>query len=92
MVFTRSQTENINRDELVKELITDVSSKLSKLTEKFNDFASKHEKVHSELQISRNCNNHPLQRIIQRERNAVTNSHYRKETLEVNTVPESLGD
>ena len=42
---------------------------------------------------SRNCNNHLLQRIIQLEKNAVTNSYYhRREMLEMNPVPESLGD
>ena len=95
MVFTRSQAENMSRDELVEELLKllDVSTKLSELTEKFNDFVSKHDKIYSELQISRNCNNHLLQRIIQLERNAVTNSqYYRRETIEINPVPESLGD
>ena len=68
-VFTKSQTENMSRDELVEELLklSDVSTKLSELTEKFNDFVSKHDKIYSELQISRNCNNHLLQRIIQLE-------------------------
>ena len=76
MVFTRSQMKNMSRDELVEELfkLWDVPSKLSELTESFNDFVSKHDKVYSELQISRNCNSHLLQRIIQLERNAVTNS------------------
>ena len=76
MVFTRSQMKNMSRDELVEELfkLWDVPSKLSELTERFNDFVSKHDKVYSELQISRNCNSHLLQRIIQLERNAVTNS------------------
>ena len=95
MVFTRSQTENMSRDELVEELLKllDVSTKLSELTEKFNDFVSKHDKIYPELQISRNCNNHLLQRIIQLERNAVTNSQYhRRETIEINPVPESLED
>ena len=95
MVFTRSQTENMSRDELVEELLklSDVSTKLSELTEKFNDFVSKHDKIYSELQISRNCNNHPIQRIIQLERNAVTNFQYhRRETIEINPVPESLED
>ena len=93
MVFTRSQTENMSRDELIEELLklSDVSSKLSELTEKFKDFVSKHDKVYSELQISRNCNNHLLQRIIQLERNALKNSQYhRRETFEINPVPESL--
>ena len=45
------------------------------------------------MQISRNCNSHLLQRIIQLERNAVANSHYhRRETTEINPVPESLKD
>ena len=39
MVFGRSQTENMSRDELVEELLklSDVSSKLSELTKKFKD-------------------------------------------------------
>ena len=51
MVFTRSQAENMSRDELVEELLklSDVSTKLSELTEKFNDFVSKHNKIYSEL-------------------------------------------
>ena len=95
MVFIRGQTENMSRDELVKELskLLDVSSKPSELTEIFNNFVLKHDKVYSKLQISRNWYNHLLQKIIQLERNAVTNSRYhRRETLEKNLVPESLGD
>ena len=40
MVFVRSKTKNMIRDELVEELLKllDVSTKLSGLTEKFNDF------------------------------------------------------
>ena len=40
MVFVRSKTKNMIRDELVEELfkLLDVSTKLSGLTEKFNDF------------------------------------------------------
>ena len=80
MVFTRSQTENMSRDELVEELLKlpDVLTKLSELTEKFNNFLSKHGKVYSEFQISRNCNNHLLQRKIQLERNVMTNSQYHR--------------
>ena len=95
MVFIRGQTENMSRDELVEELskLLDVSSKPSELTEIFNNFVLKHDKVYSKLQISRNWYNHLLQKIIQLERNAVTNSRYhRRETLEKNLVPESLGD
>ena len=95
MVFIRGQTENMSRDELVEELpkLLDVSSKPSELTEMFNNFVLKHDKVYSKLQISRNWYNHLLQKIIQLERNAVTNSRYhRRETLEKNLVPESLRD
>ena len=85
----------MSRDELVEELpkLLDVSSKPSELTEIFNNFVLKHDKVYSKLQISRNWYNHLLQKIIQLERNAVTNSRYhRRETLEKNLVPESLRD
>ena len=97
MVFMRSQMENMSRNELVEELVrlSDVSSKLSELTEKLNDFVSKYDKVYPELQISRNCNNNNnlLQKIIQLESNVVTNSQYhRREIIEINPFPESLGD
>ena len=85
----------MSRDELVEELpkLLDVSSKPSELTEIFNNFVLKHDKVYSKLQISRNWYNPLLQKIIQLERNAVTNSRYRRrETLGKNLVPESLGD
>ena len=46
MVFTRSQMENMDTDDLVEELfrLSDVSSKISDLTVKFNDFVSKYDK------------------------------------------------
>ena len=92
MLFTRSQTEDTSRDELIEELLK-LSEESSKLLGKFNDFVSKHDKVYSKLQISRNCDNHLLRRIIPLERNVVTNSQYhRGETLEINPVTESLGN
>ena len=87
MVFTRSQTEYISRNELLEELVklSDGSSKLSELIEKFKKFLSKNGKDYSELQISRNCNNHLLQRITKLERNAVINSQYHiREMLQIN--------
>ena len=49
-------------------------------------------KFYSELQISANCSSHLLQRIIQLKRNVVTNSPYhRRDAIEINPVPESLG-
>lgn len=77
MVFTRSQTENMCREKLVEELLNllDVSTKLANLTNKFDEFVSKNDKLHSELQLTRNCNSHILKRIVQLERN-VTKSQY----------------
>ena len=104
MVFTRNQTENMIVDKFVEEFLRllDVLPKLSDLTEKIKGLLSKHEKVYSELQISKNCNSHLFQRIIQLERNAITNSQYhrreansqihRRETIETNFVPEKVGD
>ena len=89
MVFTRIQMEKISREKLVEALLI----KTFRTHWKVNNFVSKHEKVYSELQISRNCNNHLLQRIIQLERNVIANSQYhRRETIEINPVPESLGN
>ena len=56
MVFTRSQYENISKEELIQELtdinsnfVNDINTKLSNLEEKFNEFVSKYDKVNSEL-------------------------------------------
>ena len=92
MVLTRSQYENMSKEELIQEL-TDINSsfvytKLSNLEEKFNDFLSKYDNVNSELQQCKKFNSHLLTRIKQLERNAVTNSQYsRRETIELNPVP-----
>ena len=57
------------------------------LTEQFSDFVSKCVRVYSELQISRNCKSHLSQRILQLERNAVTNSQdHGRETIVINLV------
>ena len=46
-----------------------------------------------DIHISRNCNNHLLQKTVHLEKNVVTNCQYhRRETLGKNPVPESLGD
>ena len=61
MVLTRSQYENMSKEELIQEL-TDINSsfvnyintKLSNLDEKFTEFLSKHDKVNSKLQQYKN--------------------------------------
>ena len=84
----------MSKEELIHELtdidssfITDINTKLSNLDKKFNDFQSKYDNVNSELQQCKKSNSYLLTRIIQLERNAVTNSQYsRRETKELNPV------
>ena len=95
MVRTRSQLENLSKEELIDELISveDISSKLSDLTSRFDDFLRRYEVLSSELTISKNCNRLLGERIVQLERNAVNNAQYhRRESLEINPVPASIGD
>ena len=95
MVRTRSQLENLSKEELIDELIIveDISSKLSDLTSRFDDFLRQYEVLSSELTISKNCNCLLGERLVQLERNAVNNAQYhRRESLEINPVPASVGD
>ena len=100
MIFTRSQYENMSKEELIQVLtdinssfVNDINAKLTGLSEKFDEFTSKHDKVHSNLQQCKSLNPHLLNKIIQLERNAVTNSQYCKsKTIEVNPVPAEIQD
>ena len=90
MARTKSQLENLSQKELVEELITvdDITSKISDLTNRFNDFLRRFKIVSSELSIARNCNRLLTERVVQLERNAVTNAQYhRRESAAVNAVP-----
>ena len=90
MVQTKSQLENLSKEELIDELISmeHISSKLSDLTSRFNDFLRRYEVLSSELTISKNCNRLLGGKIVQLERNAVNNAQYhRRESLEINPVP-----
>ena len=56
MVLTRSQYESMSKEELIQELsdinssfVNDINAKLTGLSEKFNEFTSKYDKVYSEL-------------------------------------------
>ena len=91
MVQTRSQLENLSKEKLIEELMTvdDISSKIYDLTNQFNDFLRRLEVVSSDLAITRNCNRLLTKRVVQLERNAVTNAQYhRQELVEVNPVPD----
>ena len=58
MVRIRSHLENLSKEELIDELISveDISSKLSDLTSRFNDFLRRYKIFPSELTVSKNCN------------------------------------
>ena len=95
MARTKSQLENLSQKELVEELITvdDITSKISDLTNRFNDFLRRFKIVSSELSIARNCNRLLTERVVQLERNAVTNAQYhRRESVEVNPVSPPTSD
>ena len=82
----------MSQEELIQELsdinssfVNDINAKLTDLSEKFDEFTSNYDKVYCELQQCKSFNSHLLTRIIQLERNAVTNSQYsRRETIELN--------
>ena len=86
MVRTRSQLENLSKDELIDEV-------LSFRSDPFNNFQAKYEMVNSNLSISRRCNELLLECITQLERNNLNNAQYnRRETLEINPVPSDAAD
>ena len=95
MVRTRSQLKNLSKKELIEELISveDISSKLSDLTNRFDEFLRRYEILNSELTVNKNCNSLLTERIVQLERNAASNAQYdRRESLEINPVPPFIVD
>ena len=95
MVRTRNQLENLWKEELIEKLITvnDITSKISDLTNQFDDFLRRFEVVSSDLAITRNCNRLLTERVVQLERNVVTNAqHHQQKLVEVNPVPPSISD
>ena len=58
MVRTRSQLENLSKEEPIEELtsVNDMSSKLSDLSNRFDNFLRRFEVVSSDLAITRNWN------------------------------------
>ena len=75
MVGTRSQLENLSKDELIDEVLSlenfknDINVKFSKLNDRFNDFEAKYEMFNSNLSITRPCNDLLIEHISQLERN-----------------------
>ena len=88
----------MSKEELIQELsninssfVNEINAKLTDLSDRFSEFASKYDKVYSELQQCKSYNPHLLTRIIHLERNAVTNSQYsRREAIELNPAPAEI--
>ena len=99
MVQTRSQLENLSKDELIDEVLSlknfknDINAKFPGLNDRFKNFQAKYEMVNSNLSISRRCNDLLLESITQFERNNLNNAQYnRRKTLEINPVPYDIAD
>ena len=91
MVCTRSQIENLSREELMEELVkfSAITDRLKDLTDKFDNFSEKYEELKSDLVVTKKCNSLLYSRIIQFKKNPVSNAQYhRRETVELNPVPE----
>ena len=65
-------------EELIDKFISveDISSKLSDLTSRFDDFVRWYEILNSELTVSKNCSRLLTERVVQLQRNAVSNAQY----------------
>ena len=95
MARTKSQMENLSKEELIEELngVEDISSKLPNLTSHFDDFLRRYEILSSELSISKNCNSLFSERIVQLERNAANNAQYHcRESIQINPVSASISN
>ena len=62
MLRTRSQLENLSKDEVIDEVLSlenfsnDLNVKFPELNDRFNDVKAKYEMVNSNLLITRRCN------------------------------------
>ena len=71
----------MSKEELIQQLtninssfVNNANANLSDLSDRFNEFMSKFDKVHSELQQCEIYNSHLLSRLIQLEHSTVTNN------------------
>ena len=88
-----AEVNNLSREELIEELLkfSDITDQPSGLNSRFEDFIKKHDKLNSELLLSRNCNSLLLKRVVNSERNALNTAQYvRRETIEINPIPQSI--
>ena len=76
MVFTRAELNALSREELAEELIkcSNMTNQLKILTDRFDYFSGKNDKLQSELVTSKKSSFLLLNRIINLERNALSNA------------------
>ena len=90
MIFTRSKLHELSKEELIEELLSfhNLSEIINDLTKEMDDFATKFDRVFSELQISQTCNSLLCKQIIDLERSSLNNGQYlRREMIEISLVP-----
>ena len=95
MFETRSQLENLSKDELIDRLlqIENIEDKLEYLNKRFDDFLWKYNELHLELQVSINCSNLLRNRVIELEKNAISTAQYvRRKIIEISPVLGSISD
>ena len=87
MVQTRSQLENLSKDELIDKVLShenfknEINMKFSELNDCFNDFQEKYEMVNSNLSISKHCNELLLERLTQLECNSLSHAQYNRREI-----------
>ena len=90
MVVTRSQLENLSKDEFIDRLlqVQNIEDELELFNKRFDDFLGKYNEFHSELQVSTNCSNLLRNRVIVLGKNALSTAQYvRGEITEISPVP-----
>ena len=95
MVVTRSQLENLSKDELIDRLlqVQNIEDELELFNKRFDDFLGKYNEFHSELQVSTNCSNLLRNRVIVLGKNALSTAQYvRGEITEISSVPGLISD
>ena len=95
MMKTRSQMQNLSKEELVEELIkaTDIADKLTNLTKTLDELNKNFDRVSSELAVVKNVNNLLSGKIVSLERELLETSQYlRRQMLELSPIPESIDD
>ena len=95
MDVTRSQLENLSKDELIDRLlqVQNIEDELEHFNKRFDDFLGKYNEFHSELQVSTNCSNLLRNRVIVLGKNALSTAQYvRGEITEISPVPGLISD